>query len=355
MEFFFICKECQRKFLHYKELKSHTCSKSKERVSTINPNLIVENTSFNNTLITKPLINSGTRILEQTNPIDKSSFNIALPNITLKQQKETTPITTHHVSCHICQKEFFNIYNLKIHVQIHSLNTGFACTVASCRDSFTGKKSFWKHMQEQHKDELIKKEFCKICKTSFMGYFRIMKLKEHISKPCSKEEFACTQCGKKLGTSYHLKCHTNIHEGKFDFECEDCDKKFASRASLTSHKVYNHTKSILFSCDQCEASFKEKHRLETHLRIHTGGKPFKCREGCEKNFRIYSTRISHERIHKGVRKHKCTFCPKTFMQLTQKIRHIKRHKGIKNYICQVCGKTFFEPADVRKCKHSGKN
>ena len=107
------------------------------------------------------------------------------------------------------------------------------------------KKSFWKYLQEKHKNELMKKVFCKICKTAFMGYFRIKKLKEHILNPCSRKKVVCTQCGKKFVKSYHLKLHTNLHEREFDFECEDCNKKFVSGGHWLAIK-YTITTGVLY-------------------------------------------------------------------------------------------------------------
>ena len=73
------------------------------------------------------------------------------------------PKIDNNLSCHICQKVIVNIYNLRRHIEIHSVCIGrsFVFTVENCVESFKEKEYFWKHIYDKHKDDIMKRTFCK--------------------------------------------------------------------------------------------------------------------------------------------------------------------------------------------------
>ncbi|XP_068233088.1 zinc finger protein ZFP2-like [Palaemon carinicauda] len=102
-----------------------------------------------------------------------------------------------------------------------------------------------------------------------------------------------------------------------------------------------------FECKYCEKSFTKSSDLKRHLMIHTGDRPFVCNL-CGTGFIEKSKLIVHTRHHTGERPFECQDCGKTFIKKSDMTNHRKTHSGERNFVCCECGKAFIKKSDLTR-------
>ncbi|XP_061564940.1 zinc finger protein 3 homolog [Cololabis saira] len=134
-------------------------------------------------------------------------------------------------SCCECGRQFFCKYNLKRHMQVHSVEKPFGC---------------------------------KDCDKIFL---RKTYLKAHMRVHRGEKPYECDDCGKRFCKSSNLKRHMGVHTGEKPFNCSHCGKKFTRNSTLTAHMKV-HTVEKPFPCSICGKEFTRHDRLTSHYRIH---------------------------------------------------------------------------------------
>ncbi|KAJ8257301.1 hypothetical protein GJAV_G00184130 [Gymnothorax javanicus] len=66
--------------------------------------------------------------------------------------------------------------------------------------------------------------------------------------------FACSFCGERFPTLYHLMLHKPKHKGERQHRCTQCGKCFVFKSALKKH-LRTHTGERPYPCSQCKKSF----------------------------------------------------------------------------------------------------
>ena len=189
--------------------------------------------------------------------------------------------------CNICEKDFANRYELRIHMHTHKKERLFQCD--------KGEKAF--------------------------TVSRYLKSHKHLHD--EERPFKCDKCPKAFKLSKDLKRHFRIHTGEKPFKCNKCPQAFRQSEHLKIH-FRIHTGERPFKCNKCSKSFRQSEHLKIHLRFHTGERPFKCNK-CSKTFSCSQNLKRHERSHRGETTFKCAKCSKVFTQSEDFKRHELTH------------------------------
>jgi hypothetical protein len=158
-----------------------------------------------------------------------------------------------------------------------------------------------------------------------------------------KRSYPCRDCDAVLSTSYSLKVHESIHEGRRDNECGVCSRRFTQRSHLTVHER-THTGEKGFMCATCGKTFAvpsnlRKHQLSHEREDQDGGGGERTQDEAIENddptvtevqpFLRESDELEEEHIispHPNTRQqHVCEFCAKTYTKLSDLTLHVKTH------------------------------
>lgn len=77
-------------------------------------------------------------------------------------------------------------------------------------------------------------------------------------------------------------------------------------------------------CKDCGKVFTSIDNLKIHMRIHKGDKPYECKE-CGKRFRQRCHINNHMLIHQGIKPWKCKVCGEDFRQVANLLKHQQKH------------------------------
>ncbi|XP_068637251.1 transcription factor IIIA-like [Aristolochia californica] len=232
-----------------------------------------------------------------------------------------------HRSCFACEEcgaTFRKPAYLKQHMQGHSLERPFACTVDDCHKNYRRKDHLTRHML-RHEGKLF---VCPIENCSrrfaFQGNMTRHVNELHDGEPMERQkQHICQEigCGKVFKFASRLKKHADSHV-KLDFTeaiCSEpnCMEYFSNAECLRAHVQSCHR---YVECDVCDARQLKKN-LKRHLQSHEGKVPsaterIRCSySGCCYTFSTVSNLNQHVKaVHLALRPFTCRFsgCGKRF-------------------------------------------
>lgn len=117
-----------------------------------------------------------------------SSIQSATPNSSSSGSKRSKK----EYKCHICDKQFQGLNDLRKHLRIHSDERPYPCT--QCDKKFRQAGCLKNHIASQHGTD---------------------------------EEFSCEFCNKTFPIKERLRLHLRVHTGYKPYKCDLCPKEFA--------------------------------------------------------------------------------------------------------------------------------
>ncbi|KAL5054419.1 hypothetical protein RYX36_035101 [Vicia faba] len=246
-------------------------------------------------------------------------------------------------TCEECGANFKKHAYLLQHMQSHSLERPYVCTLEDCNASYRRNDHLNRHLL-QHQGKNFK---CPVenCKSDFSLQSN---LKRHLgemhdenSTPArngeNQKQFVCpeTGCGKVFRYASQLQKHEDSHVKleTVDVLCLEpgCLKHFTNSECLKAHVKSCHQ---YVTCDTCGTKQLKKN-MKRHLRTHetgTSSEPFKCEhKDCDCTFSTKSNLQKHEKaVHFEVRPFVCGFrnCGMRFAYKHVKDNHEKTAKHL---------------------------
>ena len=245
----------------------------------------------------------------------------------LKAHNDVVHLKSKSIPCDICCKMFYNLSQLRSHMEQHSTNK-HVCE--HCSGKFASSKTLREHIKFKHTDPDVLPT-CTVCHKTFSTP---QNLKSHFSRVHMQERnFVCNTCGKGFFEKAQLETHLSSHESvTTNLECNVCHLKFKNKKTLYYHKKRSHNpENKIHICYQCGKSYADSHHLNRHMESH-GQKSSFCKI-CGKSFQSEQKVKAHVRkVHEKWRKshemsQKCVECNKTFVNFGSMKRHLKEiHK-----------------------------
>lgn len=139
---------------------------------------------------------------------------------------------TRNFICTICNHAAKNAYNLRRHLETHSVDRSWTCPVVSCKKTFHPRYA-----------------------------------KDHMKSHTCPRKYKCPECGKKFKRKYALKQHSYQHGGAPEHKCDICDKAFARTDKLLRHRR-RHGIPLNYHCKICLKGFISEKSYLLHESSH---------------------------------------------------------------------------------------
>ncbi|KAM9445317.1 telomere zinc finger-associated protein isoform 1-T2 [Clarias gariepinus] len=106
--------------------------------------------------------------------------------------------------CHLCGKTFRTQASLDKHSRTHTGERPYTCEF--CQQRFTEKGPLQRHIASRHQEG--QPHPCHICNKSFRA---VEQLRVHVRRHKGMRKFECSECGYKFTRQAHLRRHSQIH------------------------------------------------------------------------------------------------------------------------------------------------
>ena len=143
-----------------------------------------------------------------------------------------------------------------------------------CKEQFSVKKVFLKHLSKKHKQEGDARRFiCDICTSIYkrqgdLENHRYVKHSVDEASSLLQDAKICSVCSKSLRNMQSLKWHiSNIHTKQEESICPHCGKHFKDKRCLSNHVNNVHTITNE-KCGKCQKICKNKPALEKHMKYN---------------------------------------------------------------------------------------
>ncbi|KAJ6291582.1 hypothetical protein OIU76_023624 [Salix suchowensis] len=223
-------------------------------------------------------------------------------------------------TCEKCGASFKKPAYLVQHMQSHSLERPFRCSVDDCHASYRRKDHLTRHLLH-HEGKLFKCEL-ENCDRKFVYPSN---LKRHVrelhdeSSPCGsvggEKQYVCQElgCGKAFRYPSKLQKHVDSHVNLDSVEAmclePGCMKHFSNKKCLKAHIQSCHQ---YINCDICGTKQLRKN-IKRHLRTHEpvsgSTERIKCHfKGCQHTFSTKTNLNQHVKaVHLEQRPYECGF------------------------------------------------
>lgn len=349
------CKECDSKFLHYDDLKTHqTQCKSKSQRLEVR----VEKINLDD-------IGTGWQ-----NKMQSSSVNF---------------------ECNTCCKKFPSHNSLKRHVAMqHSSFKQFSC--ARCNTIFSSKTSLKKHnvsckISSNESSESV--QMADKSNASLPSYKTTPEIIAQLRNYSKKYKYKCKYCPRLFRMLAQLNTHTRLHTGEKPYTCNSCGDGFIRNDYLQRHLLkgcqIDKCRNVL--CDRCGELFTQEalvvHQANCVISQSAGCLPKITSTSSSSQVKEFSSALSidekaldegsakssfighqitlpngHEKtINKSERPFKCVQCLVHFITksglLTHMRSHARTHTPVYPLSCKKCNQGFWKKkilkSHAKKC------
>lgn len=279
--------------------------------------------------------------------------------------------------CKICDKLCYTERDFNIHMEQHKSNiVPYKC--GYCFIMYSDADQLLTHMNKHCGTRM----HCDLCEKRF---FDISSLDLHIKIHAGLKPFKCSECDKSFKYESLLNFHKIVHMSVRRYKCDFCEKTFKVEAQIRAHMRLNHRPTKNYRCNDCgevsqtlklSQNHRKQHRLKeekpykcgiclekfsilnefiVHMKSHENP-TYQC-NGCDKYFKKIKLLKVHVRNQMGDKPYKCNLCPRTFSLLNQLGYHMsKEHNEEKPYVCNLCNKTYCAYATYKNHmdRHTGK-
>ncbi|CAH4029944.1 unnamed protein product [Pieris brassicae] len=130
--------------------------------------------------------------------------------------------------CEICGK---NTRNLATHLESHSTDRIYSCTI--CQRTFKFKSGLSLH-KATHEPP---KKTCEVCGKKF---HIAAQYRRHFQYHANERKFECETCGKRFNSSDILRVHARSHTDERPNACPECGKTFRTGGCVSRHRRIVH-------------------------------------------------------------------------------------------------------------------